>query len=153
MPDITGLMQYKFCEPVYYQEFEVDFLTKSGNESRGRWLGRAPDSGNKMCYCKLTDDTEQIIVRSMVRPSRRFSVVAIALAILQALAGLDISPGASNAFVLIFSQSLAHLVNLLQGQSERSDRRVDCRVFCICFLSVPDLSLPTIQTERIGSGN
>jgi len=66
-PDISGLVQHKFWDKVYYLEYESDFPTQGGSERKGRWLGRALNYGDKMCYYVLTDDTKQIIVRSMVR--------------------------------------------------------------------------------------
>jgi hypothetical protein len=66
-PDISSLIQHKFWDDVYYMEYEHDFPSEGGNEKKGKWLGRALEYGDKMCYWILTDDTHQIIVRSMVR--------------------------------------------------------------------------------------
>jgi len=66
-PDISGLIQHHFWDQVYYKDFEHGFPAEGGNEKKGRWMGRALDYGDKMCYYILTDDTEQLIVRSMVR--------------------------------------------------------------------------------------
>ena len=66
-PDISALIIFKFWEPVYYQMHEVQFPSPGGTEKLGRWLGRAMDYGDKICHYILTDDTEWIIVRSMVR--------------------------------------------------------------------------------------
>jgi len=67
-PDISALVQFKFWEEVYYQQHPKKFPRPGGNEGKGRWLGHAPDYGDHLCYYILTDDTTQIIVRSMVRP-------------------------------------------------------------------------------------
>jgi hypothetical protein len=67
-PDISALVQFKFWELVYCRKHsKYDFPNKAGNEALGRWLGRAIDYGDKMCYHILDVETQQIVVRSMVR--------------------------------------------------------------------------------------
>ena len=65
-PDITGLLQFKFWELVYYQNPVKEFPDDSGNEGLGRFLGRAKDYGDGMCYWILPVESEIPIVRSMV---------------------------------------------------------------------------------------
>ena len=36
----------------------------------GRWVGRAHDYGDKMCYWILDDETKQLVVRSLVRSAK-----------------------------------------------------------------------------------
>jgi hypothetical protein len=60
-PDITGLLLFKFWEPVYYYDPPTE------GELIGRWMGRAPNYGDTMCYWILTADTNQLIVRGTVR--------------------------------------------------------------------------------------
>lgn len=66
-PDISGLLKFKFWELVYYYDTTHSFPTEGGNEKLGRWMGRALDHGDGMCYWILTVDTKELIVRSMVR--------------------------------------------------------------------------------------
>ena len=68
-PDISALCKFKFWELVYFKKYRNDFPSEGGNEGLGHWLGRAKDYGDKMCYYILDTDTEEIIVRSMVRPA------------------------------------------------------------------------------------
>jgi hypothetical protein len=70
-PDISGLLEFKFWEKVYFHNPTHDFPEIGGNERLGRWLGRAQDYGDKMCYYILDVETEQIIVRSMVRSAEQ----------------------------------------------------------------------------------
>ncbi|CAB9529415.1 hypothetical protein SEMRO_2497_G329360.1 [Seminavis robusta] len=66
-PDISGLLRFQFWELVYYKDPDHGFPSKGGNEKLGRWMGRALNYGDTMCYWILTQDTKQLIVRSMVR--------------------------------------------------------------------------------------
>ena len=67
-PDISALCQFKFWELVYFcKHSKYDFPEEGGNEGLGHWLGRAKDYGDKMCYYILDTETEEIVVRSMVR--------------------------------------------------------------------------------------
>ena len=59
-PDISGLLYFKFWEPVYYYE------PATGGEKLGKWCGRALNYGDTMCYWILTDDTKQLIVRGTI---------------------------------------------------------------------------------------
>ena len=66
-PDISALCQFKFWELVYYKKYNNGFPEQAGNEGLGRWIGRAPNHGDKMCYYILDTTSEEIVVRSMVR--------------------------------------------------------------------------------------
>jgi hypothetical protein len=72
-PDISALLEHQFWDPVYFMRYDGKFPTKGGNEKLGRWLGRAHNYGDKMCYWILDEDTKMLHIRSMVRPvtSRR----------------------------------------------------------------------------------
>ena len=69
-PDISALIQFQFWDEVYYMEHTNKFPHKGANEGKGHWVGRAIDYGDKLCHYILTDDTHNIIVRSMVRAVR-----------------------------------------------------------------------------------
>ena len=60
-PDISELIYFQFWERIYYYD------PPSEEEKLGRWLGRATNYGNTMCYWILTSDTEQLIVRGTMR--------------------------------------------------------------------------------------
>jgi hypothetical protein len=60
-PDISGLLYFTFWEDVYYYE------PTTGDEKLGKWLGRANNYGDQMCYWILTADTNQLIVHGTVR--------------------------------------------------------------------------------------
>ena len=64
---ITGLLQHKFWDLVYFHGPDDSFPSKGGNKALGRWLGRALNYGDKMCYYILNIKTGNIVVRSMVR--------------------------------------------------------------------------------------
>jgi hypothetical protein len=74
-PDISALLNFTFWEPVYYIE-PVSVTGKFPNtkEKLGRWLGIASDYGDGMAYWILTDDTEELIVRSLVRSALKTKV-------------------------------------------------------------------------------
>ena len=49
-PDISGLLLFKFWEPVYYYDPPTE------GELLGRWLGRAQNYGDTMCYWILNEN-------------------------------------------------------------------------------------------------
>ena len=65
-PDITGLCEFTFWQKVLYADPAASFPQQGGNEKPGRWMGRATNYGDTMCYWILTEDTNELIVRSMV---------------------------------------------------------------------------------------
>jgi hypothetical protein len=69
-PDISGLVQYHFWDPVYYIGQNENFPSSGGSEKLGRWVGKAQDYGEKMCYWILDEKTKQLVVRSIVRPAK-----------------------------------------------------------------------------------
>jgi len=73
-PDISAFLHFKFYEKVYYLDTVSDFPRTK--EKTGYWLGVAHSVGDALTYRILTDDTEQIITRSVVRPYRKGSLLA-----------------------------------------------------------------------------
>ena len=65
-PDISSLLQFDFYEPVYYKAEESHFPSMS-NEKSGRFVGISEHVGHALTFKILTDDTQKIIHRSVVR--------------------------------------------------------------------------------------
>ena len=68
--DITLLTEFKFNEDILYQDYNSKFPDQGGNEKLGKWYGRAPEFGDKMCSWILTDETNELIVRSNIRHAK-----------------------------------------------------------------------------------
>ena len=66
-PDISCLLTYHWWQPVYYLDDDGGFPSES-REKRGRWVGVAENIGDTLTYYILTDDTQQVIARSVLRP-------------------------------------------------------------------------------------
>jgi hypothetical protein len=64
-PDISALLTFHFYEPVYYLDIEEP--TPYSKERAGYWLGVAHNVGDALTYHILTDDSQQVIQRSVVR--------------------------------------------------------------------------------------
>ena len=65
-PDISPILRFSFYQPVYYATIEPSFPSES-REARGRFVGVAEHVGHAMTFKILTDDTNKIIERSLVR--------------------------------------------------------------------------------------
>ena len=65
--DISPYLFFQFYEKVYYLDSVEKF--PSSNEQAGFWLGVAHTTGDLLTYYILTNDTEKVIVRSVVRPA------------------------------------------------------------------------------------
>ena len=65
-PDISAILQFDFYEPVYYKTEESHFPSMS-NEKSGRFVGISEHVGHALTFMILTDDTQKIIHRSIVR--------------------------------------------------------------------------------------
>ena len=65
-PDISPILRFSFYQPVYYAANEPSFPSDS-REARGRFVGIAEHVGHAMTFKILTDDTNKIIERSLVR--------------------------------------------------------------------------------------
>ena len=66
-PDVSCFLNYHWWQPVYYLDDNGEFPSES-KEKLGRWCGVAENIGDTLTYWMLTDDTEQLIARSVIRP-------------------------------------------------------------------------------------
>ena len=68
-PDISFMLHFSFYVPVYYRidssEPDLNFPSSS-NEKKGYWVGFADNQGDSLTWRILTDDTQKIIIRSVV---------------------------------------------------------------------------------------
>ena len=70
-PDISAMLQFEFWEPVYYRDGSDGVSFPSGHpEKLGRFAGFAENVGHAMTYKVVTDDTNKIIHRSVIRSAR-----------------------------------------------------------------------------------
>ena len=74
MQKVTGFVQdsskfihYHWWQQVYYLDPDVPFPSES-REKIGRWCGVADDTGDILTYKVLTNDTQQLINVSDIRP-------------------------------------------------------------------------------------
>ena len=67
-PDISALLSFHFYEPIYYLDIEEP--TPLSREKAGYWLGVAHNVGDALTYHILTDESQQVIQRSVVRSRR-----------------------------------------------------------------------------------
>ena len=73
-PDISFMLHFSFYEPVYYRidSSEPDFhFPSSSNGKKGHWVGFADNSGGRLTWRILTEDTQKIIICSGVRSALR----------------------------------------------------------------------------------
>ena len=74
VPDISYFLHFSFWEPVYYKvdENESDHRFPSqSNEKGGHWVGFADNKGDHLTWKILTDETQQIITRYVVRSANK----------------------------------------------------------------------------------
>jgi hypothetical protein len=64
-PDISALLHYQFYVKIYYLDPGETF--PKSKEKPGYWVGVATNVGDALTYKILTDDTEQVIHRSIIR--------------------------------------------------------------------------------------
>jgi len=64
-PDITVLLIFFFYECIYYLESEIPF--PNSREKAGWFIGIAENVGDSLTFWILTEDTEKIIARSVIR--------------------------------------------------------------------------------------
>ena len=64
--DISPILQFEWYEPIYYKMEESHFPSMS-NEKSGRFVGISEHVGHAMTFMILTDDTQKIIHRSVIR--------------------------------------------------------------------------------------
>jgi hypothetical protein len=67
--DISPLHAFYFYQPVYFHLDSADQTHPHSTERRGRWLGISEHIGHAMTFLILTDDTQEIISRSILRPA------------------------------------------------------------------------------------
>ena len=65
-PDISPLLHFRWWEPIYYYDDDGGYPSQS-REKRGRWVGVAENVGDVLTYRILTEDTQQVINRSVVK--------------------------------------------------------------------------------------
>src|SRR5688572_20353556 len=65
-PDISPILQFDWYEPVYYKTEESHFPSMS-NEKSGQFVGVSEHVGHALTFMILTDETEKIIHRSVIR--------------------------------------------------------------------------------------
>lgn len=64
--DISAFLGFTFCEKVYYLDPNTSF--PETKEKVGYWLGISTNCGDALTYTILTDDTQRLVSRSVVRP-------------------------------------------------------------------------------------
>ena len=64
-PDLSPLLIYSFYDRVYYLDAEVPF--PQSKEKLGRFVGIAENTGDALTFLVYTEDTEQVIARSVLR--------------------------------------------------------------------------------------
>ena len=67
-PDISILLLYTFCQPVFYATHNQSYPSAS-EERAARWVGFGEHVGDALTHKLLDDDTKKILYRSAVRPS------------------------------------------------------------------------------------
>jgi hypothetical protein len=67
--DISPLLAFYFYQPVYFHLDSADQTHPHSTERRGRWLGISEHIGHDMTFLIITDDTQEIISRSILRPA------------------------------------------------------------------------------------
>ena len=63
-PDISAYLMFEFWERIYYLDVEETY--PNSREKPGHFLGVAENIGDALTFYILTDDTKQVLVRSMV---------------------------------------------------------------------------------------
>ena len=64
-PDISSLLLYTFYQRIYYLDAEVPF--PNSKEKAGRFVGITENIGDAMTFWIITEDTNQLIARSVLR--------------------------------------------------------------------------------------
>ena len=74
VPDIIQFLHFSFWEPVYYKVDENEPAHKfhsQSNKKQGHWVGFAENKGDQLTRKIVTDETQQIIIRSSVRSATK----------------------------------------------------------------------------------
>jgi hypothetical protein len=66
-PDISALLQFTFYQQVYHHNLEATF--PDSGEKLGHFVGIADNVGDTLTYYILTDNTNQVISRSVLHPA------------------------------------------------------------------------------------
>ena len=61
--DVSAYLQFHWWQEVFFEQPDK-------SECLGRWVGVAQDKGDALTYFVLTHDTQQVVVRSNVRPAK-----------------------------------------------------------------------------------
>ena len=70
-PDISPMLQYQFWETVHYKVgTDKPSFSSEPPEKLGRFVGIAETVGHTMTFKVLTDDTQKVIYRSVLRSAR-----------------------------------------------------------------------------------
>ena len=72
--DISPLLAFYFYQPVYFHVDPSEQKHPESTEKRGRWLGISEHIGHTMTFLILTDDTQEIISRSVLRSAENPSM-------------------------------------------------------------------------------
>ena len=67
-PDISPLLCFHFFEPALHRD-PHDPAFPDSKEKPGRFIGFAPNKGDALTFQILTDDTQEVTTRSVVRPA------------------------------------------------------------------------------------
>ena len=68
-PDISIILLFNFCQPVFYATYDQHFPSES-EERAGYWEGFGEHCGDAMTHKILDHETQKIIYRSAVRPKK-----------------------------------------------------------------------------------
>ena len=68
-PDISIILLFTFCQPVFYATYDQHFPSES-EERAGYWVGFGEHCGDAMTQKILDHDTQNFIYRSAVRPKK-----------------------------------------------------------------------------------
>ena len=71
-PDISFMPHFLFYFTVYYRIPDLTFPSSS-NEKKGYWVGFADNQGDRLTWRILTEDTQEIIIRSGVQSALRIT--------------------------------------------------------------------------------
>ena len=68
-PDISIILQFTFCHPVFYATYDQNFPSES-EERAGYWVGFGEHCGHAMTHKILDHDIQKFIYRTAVRPKK-----------------------------------------------------------------------------------
>ena len=66
--DISAFLEYRFYEPMLFLDSDESF--PSSKEKPGWWVGVANNVGDALTFKILTEDTHQVLHRSVVHPAK-----------------------------------------------------------------------------------